>query len=94
VRPLRDGRLGVHPARRAAARVGPGWRRDAVAPADGRRSPAREIVFLCDEVPAAQAEEWGLVNASSRSRARRAVDEWVEKLARGFRRRRATRSSS
>ena len=33
---------------------------------------AREIVFLCDEIPAAQAEEWGLVNrAVARGRARR-----------------------
>ena len=33
---------------------------------------AREIVLLCDEIPAAQAAEWGLVNrAVPRSRARR-----------------------
>ena len=35
---------------------------------------AREIVFLCDEVPAAQAEEWGLVNRvvpEARARRRR-----------------------
>ena len=42
---------------------------------------AREIVFLCDEVPAAQAEEWGLVNcAVPESELDAAVDEWVEKL--------------
>jgi enoyl-CoA hydratase/carnithine racemase len=43
---------------------------------------AREIVFLCDEIPAAQAEEWGLVNrAVPESELDAAVDEWVEKLA-------------
>jgi enoyl-CoA hydratase/carnithine racemase len=31
--------------------------------ADLRRRPrAREILLLCDEIPAKQAEEWGLVN--------------------------------
>src|SRR5262249_15418859 len=43
---------------------------------------AREIVFLCDEIPAAQAEEWGLVNrAVPEAELDAAVDEWVEKLA-------------
>jgi enoyl-CoA hydratase/carnithine racemase len=43
---------------------------------------AREIVFLCDEVPAAQAAEWGLVNrVVPESELDAAVDEWVEKLA-------------
>ena len=43
---------------------------------------AREIVFLCDEVPAAQAAEWGLVNrAVPESELDTVVDEWVEKLA-------------
>ncbi len=42
---------------------------------------AREIVFLCDEVPAAQAEEWGLVNrVVPEAELDAAVDEWVEKL--------------
>ena len=42
---------------------------------------AREIVFLCDEVPAAQAAEWGLVNkAVPKAEIDSAVDEWVEKL--------------
>ena len=56
---------------------------------------AREIVFLCDEIPAAQAAEWGLVNrAVPEAELDAVVDEWVEKLARSCRRRRATRSSS
>ena len=43
---------------------------------------AREIVFLCDEVPAAQAAEWGLVNrAVPEAELDAAVDEWVEKLS-------------
>ena len=43
---------------------------------------AREIVFLCDEIPAAQAEEWGLVNrVVPETELDAAVDEWVEKLA-------------
>ena len=42
---------------------------------------AREIVFLCDEVPAAQAAEWGLVNrAVPEAELDAVVDEWVEKL--------------
>ena len=43
---------------------------------------AREILFLCEEVPAPQAAEWGLVNyavPSSELDAR--VDDLVEKLA-------------
>jgi enoyl-CoA hydratase/carnithine racemase len=43
---------------------------------------AREIVFLCEEVPAAQAAEWGLVNrAVPESELDVVVDEWVEKLS-------------
>jgi enoyl-CoA hydratase/carnithine racemase len=43
---------------------------------------AREIVFLCDEVPAAQAAEWGLVNcAVPEAELDGVVDEWVDKLA-------------
>jgi enoyl-CoA hydratase/carnithine racemase len=43
---------------------------------------AREIVFLCDEIPAAQAAEWGLVNrAVPDGELDAVVDEWVEKLA-------------
>jgi enoyl-CoA hydratase/carnithine racemase len=43
---------------------------------------AREIVFLCDEVPAAEAAEWGLVNrAVPESALDTVVDEWVVKLA-------------
>jgi enoyl-CoA hydratase/carnithine racemase len=43
---------------------------------------AREIVFLCDEIPAEQAAEWGLVNrAVPEAELDAAVDEWVEKLA-------------
>jgi enoyl-CoA hydratase/carnithine racemase len=43
---------------------------------------AREIVFLCDEVAAAQAVEWGLVNrAVPESELDAVVDELVEKLA-------------
>jgi enoyl-CoA hydratase/carnithine racemase len=44
---------------------------------------AREIVFLCEEVPAAQAAEWGLVNrAVPAAQLDAVVDDWVEKLAR------------
>ena len=43
---------------------------------------AREIVFLCDEVPAAQAVEWGLVNrAVPEAELDAVIDELVEKLA-------------
>jgi enoyl-CoA hydratase/carnithine racemase len=44
---------------------------------------AREIILLCDEIPARQAEEWGLVNrAVPAGDLDAAVDEYVEKLAR------------
>jgi enoyl-CoA hydratase/carnithine racemase len=44
---------------------------------------AREIVFLCDEIPARQAESWGLVNrAVPAAELDAAVDEYVDKLAR------------
>jgi enoyl-CoA hydratase/carnithine racemase len=44
---------------------------------------AREIVLLCEEIPAAQAAEWGLVNrAVPTADLDAVVDEWVEKLAR------------
>jgi enoyl-CoA hydratase/carnithine racemase len=44
---------------------------------------AREMILLCDEVPAAQAAEWGLINrAVPAGELDAAVDEWVEKLAR------------
>ena len=44
---------------------------------------AREIVLLCDEIPATQAAEWGLVNrAVPAAELDDVVDEWVEKLAR------------
>jgi enoyl-CoA hydratase/carnithine racemase len=44
---------------------------------------AREIIMLCDEIPAAQAVEWGLVNrAVPEAELDVAVDEYVEKLAR------------
>jgi enoyl-CoA hydratase/carnithine racemase len=43
---------------------------------------AREIILLCDEIPAAQALEWGLVNrAVPTAELDAAVDELVEKLA-------------
>jgi len=43
---------------------------------------AREIVFLCDEIPAAQAFEWGLVNrVVPEAELDAVVDEWVAKLA-------------
>src|ERR671922_2697455 len=43
---------------------------------------AREIILLCEEIPAAQAAEWGLVNrAVPREELDAAVDEVVEKLA-------------
>ena len=44
---------------------------------------AREIVLMCEEIPAKQAEEWGLVNWASRPRELDAkTDEVVENLAR------------
>jgi enoyl-CoA hydratase/carnithine racemase len=44
---------------------------------------AREIIMLCEEIPAAQAAEWGLVNrAVPATELDGAVDEYVEKLAR------------
>ena len=43
---------------------------------------AREIIFMCEEVPAARAREWGLVNyAVPRAELDARVDELVEKLA-------------
>jgi enoyl-CoA hydratase/carnithine racemase len=43
---------------------------------------AREILFFCDEIPAAQAAEWGLVNrAVPEAELDAVVDQWVEKLA-------------
>ena len=44
---------------------------------------AREIVLMCEEIPAAQAAEWGLVNwAVPAAELDAKVDEVVEKLAR------------
>src|SRR5437870_8356387 len=43
---------------------------------------AREIIMLCEEIPARQAEEWGLVNrAVPAAELDSAVDGYVEKLA-------------
>jgi enoyl-CoA hydratase/carnithine racemase len=44
---------------------------------------AREIVLLCEEIPAARAEEWGLVNyAVPAAELDVVVDRWVESLTR------------
>ena len=44
---------------------------------------AREIVLLCEEIPAAQAAEWGLVNrAVPEGELDAVVDGWVESLSR------------
>src|SRR6476646_3763127 len=44
---------------------------------------AREIILLCDRIPASQAEEWGLVNrAVPAAELDGVVDGWVESLAR------------
>ena len=44
---------------------------------------ARELILLCDELPAPQAAEWGLINrAVPAAELDAVVDEWVEKLAR------------
>ncbi|RME36665.1 MAG: enoyl-CoA hydratase/isomerase family protein, partial [Planctomycetota bacterium] len=44
---------------------------------------AREILFLCEDIPAGQALEWGLVNrVVPRERLDEAVDELCEKLLR------------
>jgi enoyl-CoA hydratase/carnithine racemase len=43
---------------------------------------AREIIFLCEEISAQKAEEWGLVNqVVPAAQLDAAVDEYVEKLA-------------
>jgi enoyl-CoA hydratase/carnithine racemase len=43
---------------------------------------AREIILLCEEMPARKAEEWGLVNrVVPAAQLDSAVDEYVEKLA-------------
>jgi enoyl-CoA hydratase/carnithine racemase len=43
---------------------------------------AREIIFMCEEIPARQAEEWGLVNwVVPAAELDAKVDEVVEKLA-------------
>jgi enoyl-CoA hydratase/carnithine racemase len=43
---------------------------------------AREILMLCEEIPARKAEEWGLVNrAVPRGELDAAVDDYVAKLA-------------
>jgi enoyl-CoA hydratase/carnithine racemase len=44
---------------------------------------AREIVLLCEEVPARRAAEWGLVNyAVPADELDAVVDRWVESLVR------------
>jgi enoyl-CoA hydratase/carnithine racemase len=44
---------------------------------------AREMILLCDEVPAARAAEWGLINwAVPAAELDAKVDELVEKLVR------------
>jgi enoyl-CoA hydratase/carnithine racemase len=44
---------------------------------------AREIILLCEEIPATRAEEWGLVNYAVPSTELDAVvDGWVDSLAR------------
>jgi enoyl-CoA hydratase/carnithine racemase len=44
---------------------------------------AREIILLCEEVPARTAAEWGLVNtAVPAAELDAVVDRWVESLAR------------
>jgi enoyl-CoA hydratase/carnithine racemase len=43
---------------------------------------AREIIFMCEQIPAAQAQEWGLVNwVVPAAQLDAKVDEVVEKLA-------------
>jgi enoyl-CoA hydratase/carnithine racemase len=43
---------------------------------------AREILLLCDQIPAKQAEEWGLINrAVPAAELDAAVDYYVERLA-------------
>jgi enoyl-CoA hydratase/carnithine racemase len=44
---------------------------------------AREIILLCEEIPAPQAAEWGLVNrAVPAAELDIVVDAWVDSLAR------------
>ena len=44
---------------------------------------AREIILLCDEIPAKKAEDWGLINrAVPAAELDAAVDEYVDSLAR------------
>jgi len=43
---------------------------------------AREIIMLCEEIPAGRAAEWGLINrAVTAAQLDAAVDDLVEKLA-------------
>ena len=43
---------------------------------------AREIIYMCEEIPAAQAAEWGLVNwVVPAAQLDEKVDDVVEKLA-------------
>ena len=43
---------------------------------------AREIILLCEEIPAKRAEEWGLINrAVAAAELDAQVDAWVESLA-------------
>jgi enoyl-CoA hydratase/carnithine racemase len=44
---------------------------------------AREIILLCEEIPAAKAAEWGLVNAAvPATELDSVVDRWIESLER------------
>jgi enoyl-CoA hydratase/carnithine racemase len=43
---------------------------------------AREMIMLCEDIPAAKALDWGLINrVTTRDDLDAAVDEWVGKLA-------------
>ena len=82
LRPRRHRRRHVHPPRRAGARLGAGGATQWLPILVGDRR-AREIVLLCEEIPARRAEEWGLVNrAVPAAELDGEVDRLVESLAR------------
>ena len=96
LRPRRHGRRRLHPPRRARARLRPGRRRDAVAPAHGRRPPRpRDRLPLRRDPRAAGRGVGPRQPGGARRRARRASSTGGSRASRAScRRRRATRSIS
>ena len=84
VRPRGDRGRRLHPSRRARARLRPGGRRDAVAPADGRRPPGPRDRLALRRDPGAAGRGVGprQPGGARRPSSTRVVDGWVESLAR------------